>query len=126
MQRFDDAQIGDLGYSRLFGDWEVVVVLENGITVTGVYENIFIYKDGRQGASDIEPTNFYRSGEERYLTERPKRKKKIKKTFYCNGYTFIHGYEVHGYETKEKAKDYAGIGSIFVAQPCEFEWEEEA
>jgi len=78
MKRFEDAEIGDKVYSRIFGDG-VVVEKDGGrgyikVNFSLPVGKFFYLVDGRYfQPSDAEPTLFYRDGEERYLTERPKK-----------------------------------------------------
>lgn len=77
MERFENAQVGDLVYCRVYGDGEIVNKKETSwgefliivkFNLSGL-ESYFVC--GRFGKGHTEPILFYRKGEDRYLTERP-------------------------------------------------------
>ena len=75
MDRFDDAKIGDLVYCRLRGDGVITSVTYSErymLECSFEYERYSPYDySGRSSKEFVEPTLFYRKGEERYLEKRP-------------------------------------------------------
>lgn len=77
MERFENAQVGDLVYCRIYGDGEIMNKKETNrceypITVKFKQSGLGSYLVcGRFGKGHTEQILFYRKGEERYLTERP-------------------------------------------------------
>lgn len=75
---FKDAQVGDEVYGRLFGEGTIINANSGhpaySIIVKGTDgHNRAVTFDGRNCETDKEPTWFYRSGNDKYLTERPVR-----------------------------------------------------
>ena len=75
MERFEEVQEGDAVYSRIVGDGIVIKVFTEDMYKMRVrfdsgYVDIFTI-EGKASPSHIEPTLFYRKGEERYLEKRP-------------------------------------------------------
>lgn len=75
MERFDNAKIGDLVYCRLRGDGVITSVTYSErymLECSFEYEKHTPYDySGRSSKEHVEPTLFYRKGEERYLEKRP-------------------------------------------------------
>ena len=75
MDRFDDAKIGDLVYCRLRGEGVITSVTYSErymLECSFEYEKHIPYDySGRSSKEFVEPTLFYRKGEERYLEKRP-------------------------------------------------------
>lgn len=76
MERFEDAQEGDLVYCRVRGCGEIVKVVQgNEYPIRATFETWKIPEHymvtGKFGVNHVEATLFYRKCEERYLTERP-------------------------------------------------------
>lgn len=75
---FENAQVGDEVYGRLFGE-ATVINANSGHPVYSIIvkgtdgHNRAVTFDGRNCETDKEPTWFYRSGDNKYLTERPVR-----------------------------------------------------
>lgn len=75
-KRFENAQVGDLVYDRIWGDGYIHTILdddpEHHFYVFYPPGSGYYYKaDGRQFEDQAEPTLFYRLGACRYLTTRP-------------------------------------------------------
>lgn len=74
MERFENAQIGDLVYCRQNGCGKVHNINPDySHPISVVFENNFwsYKKTGHKSEEHAEPMLFFRKGEERYLTERP-------------------------------------------------------
>lgn len=75
--RFHDAQVGDEVYCRRFGNGFISSVSEEScqFPILGSFKNSSDLEsytlNGKIDSSYVEPTLFYRKGEEKYLTERP-------------------------------------------------------
>lgn len=69
------AQINDTLYSRMYGDLVVVEILCDSILCNQasghLKKKILVNYDGRHSSSDIEPTVFFRTIDNKYLTSRP-------------------------------------------------------
>lgn len=74
MERFKDAQVGDLVYSRIHGNGVITSIqphtLECYFDLCTAEQPYFSF-DGRWYPNDVEPTLFYRDDKNKYLTERP-------------------------------------------------------
>lgn len=80
MKRFENAEVGDLVYSRTMGCGRVFSIRETPLyaqpseRIYIQYSNGFVTAcelDGRNSSEETEPTLFYRSSTDNYLTERP-------------------------------------------------------
>ena len=78
MNRFENAQVGDLVYCRIKGNGVIknIDYYEKYFPLICFFEKYDCNRrytlDGRHGIYCEEPTLFYRKDEEKYLTERPK------------------------------------------------------
>lgn len=75
MDRFEEVQEGDAVYSRIVGDGIVIKVFTEDMYKMRVrfdsgHADIFTV-EGKASPPHVEPTLFYRKGEERYLEKRP-------------------------------------------------------
>ena len=75
MDMFEEVQEGDEVYSRIVGDGIVIKVFTEDVYKMRVrfdsgHMDIFTV-EGKASPSHVEPTLFYRKGEERYLKKRP-------------------------------------------------------
>lgn len=81
MERFENAQVGDLVYCRLGGNGKIIEIKQGSMMPIHVnyphrlpcngidYESYSL--DGKIHKSNTEPVLFYRKGKERYLTKQP-------------------------------------------------------
>ena len=75
-QRFEDAQVGDTVYCRLYGPGKIIELNHDPAATFPVLvlmeKNSRVYEiSGRYDFDTVEPTLFYRIGACRYLTARP-------------------------------------------------------
>ena len=77
MKRFENAQVGDKVYCRLHGEGVIMNIDKNdpmyAVTVRSTRHDVAIVYtyDGKEYGDHVEATLFYRSDNEKYLTERP-------------------------------------------------------
>lgn len=141
MKRFENAQVGDLVYSRIHGDGIIAAIYDECLRIRSEEDNFldmtyninghFFYNVG-------EPILFYRNGSERYLTERPEPEIDWKKVpmgtkVYCANrinekaeevdyfvfYNPKHNYPFWILVGENKA---AGYKYCKLAEPCKPEW----
>jgi hypothetical protein len=118
MRRFENAKVGDEVYCRLNGNGVITERLDGNGVITERLDGLrttypivvnfdkssdWYTLDGRCKIEDAEPILFYRKGDEKYLTERPKQKRVIEETMYVNVYREGRNYI---YRSREEAVEH--------------------
>lgn len=75
MERFENAQVGDLVYCRAYGNGKIAYIGNSNLFIQVKFERDGRHElyllGGKMLETHVEPLLFYRKGEDRYLTERP-------------------------------------------------------